>query len=593
MITKTINAVPILKLAVNNYRRIFSIILIWISFSFGLAAQGSYDLIIRNGRIIDGTGNPWFQSDIGIMNGKIVAIKNLKNQKAKRDIDARGLYVTPGFIDLHSHADRAMTSDFIEPRMAKSLTSQGLTTVLGGADGRNTIWPLTKEMEALNSKGHGMNFILMVGHSTIRREVMGDDYERLATQDEIERMKGLLKEGLEIGAFGMGAGLEYRPARFSNTEELIALGKVISDYNGFYIAHQRNEAIMPLSQLPSTAKGWQVDGLQALEETIQIARATGIRVVGSHHKSRGRSAFGRSSHDIQVINNARDEGLQVFIDVYPYETFGGGARPMIPKWSLVDKNISIVGGRDDPKWREEGLFKNSRNNLKRNWSDSEKREIIKRDISWIVDHNGGQDRVVVVDYPDEALVGKTLQQIANDRNTTYQEVVVYMALNGYEEVIGGAWTRGYGINDMDVTNYYKQNYTITSSDAAVSGVKDREGFQSAPGAHPRHFGAFTRRIARYVKDLNTTTLPFAIRSMTGLPASVVGLKDRGYLKEGFAADITIIDFNNIRDNATVLNPDLYSKGIEYVIINGNFTVDRGELTGNLPGVIIRSNHENF
>ena len=593
MITKTINAVSILKLAVNNYRRFFSIILIWISFSFGLAAQGSYDLIIRNGRIIDGTGNPWFQSDIGIMNGKIVAIKNLKNQKAKRDIDARGLYVTPGFIDLHSHADRAMTSDFIEPRMTKSLTSQGLTTVLGGADGRNTIWPLTKEMEALNSKGHGMNFILMVGHSTIRREVMGDDYERLATQDEIERMKGLLKEGLEMGAFGMGAGLEYRPARFSNTEEIIALGKVILDYNGFYIAHQRNEAIMPLSQLPSTAKGWQIDGLQALEETIQIARATGIRVVGSHHKSRGRSSFGRSSLDIQVINNARDEGLQVFIDVYPYETFGGGARPMIPKWSLVDENITIVGGRDDPKWREEGLFKNSINNLKRNWSDSEKREIIKRDISWIVDHNGGQDRVVVVDYPDEAFVGKTLQQIANDRNTTYQEVVVYMALNGYEEVIGGAWTRGYGINDMDVTNYYKQDYTITSSDAAVSGVKDREGFQSAPGAHPRHFGAFTRRIARYVKDLNTTTLPFAIRSMTGLPASVVGLKDRGYLKEGFAADITIIDFNNIRDNATVLNPDLYSKGIEYVIINGNFTVDRGELTGNLPGVIIRSNHENF
>tara|TARA_Y100000590_G_scaffold431222_1_gene545765 strand:+ start:6358 stop:8118 length:1761 start_codon:yes stop_codon:yes gene_type:complete len=582
-----------IKRPVNLSKIIHSFIII-ISFS-GIELQGQelYDLIIRNGRLIDGTGNPWFQSDIGVSNGKIVAIKNLKNQKANRDIDATGLYVTPGFIDLHSHADRAMTSDFIEPRMAKSLTSQGLTTVLGGADGRNTIWPLSKEMEALNSKGHGMNFILMVGHSTIRREVMGDDYERLATQDEIKRMKVLLKEGLEMGAFGMGAGLEYRPARFSNTEEIIALGKVISDYNGFYIAHQRNEAIMPLSQLPSTAKGWPIDGLQALEETIQIARATGIRVVGSHHKARGRSSFGRSSHDIQIINNARDEGLQVFIDVYPYETFGGGARPMIPKWSLIDKNVSIVGGRDDPKWSEEGLFKNSRNNLKRNWADSKKREIIKRDISWIVDHNGGQDRVVVVDYPDKDFVGKTLQQIANDRNTTYQEVVVYMALNGYKEVIGGAWTRGYGINDMDVTNYYKQDYTITSSDAAVSGVKDREGFQSEPGAHPRHFGAFTRRIARYVKDLNTTTLPFAIRSMTGLPASVVGLKDRGYLKEGFAADITIIDFNNIRDNATVLNPDLYSKGIEYVIINGNFTVDRGELTGNLPGKIIRNDHEDF
>ena len=589
MMTKAINTGYIIKFPQNNYRKICLLIFVWTFFTIGLLAQGSYDLIIRNGRIIDGTGNPWFQSDIGIINGKIVSIKNLKNQQAKREIDAKGLYVTPGFIDLHSHADRAMTSEFVEARMAKSLTSQGLTTVLGGPDGRNTTWPLNKEIDALKSKGHGMNFILMVGHSTIRAEVMGDDYERFATQDEIEQMRNYLREGLELGAFGMGAGLEYRPARFSNTEELVALGEIISDYNGFYIAHQRNEAVMPLWQLPSTAKGWQTDGLQSLEETIQIARATGIRVVGSHHKSRGRSSFGRSAHDIQVINKARDEGLQVFIDVYPYETFGGGARPMIPKWSLVNKNVSITGGRDDPKWSEKDLFKNSRKNLRRNWSNPKKRKIIIRDISWIVDHNGGQDRVVVVDYPDSDFVGKTLEQIARDKNITFQEVVVHMALNGYKEVIGGAWTRGYGINDMDVTNYYKQDYTITSSDAAVSGVKDKEGFKSEPGAHPRHFGAFTRRIARYVKDLDITTLPFAIRSMTGLPASVVGLKDRGYLKENFAADITIINFQNIRDKATILKPDILSEGIEYVIVNGEFTVDRGELTGNLPGVIIRNN----
>tara|TARA_B100000676_G_scaffold86063_1_gene86111 strand:+ start:4888 stop:6657 length:1770 start_codon:yes stop_codon:yes gene_type:complete len=589
MMTKAINTGYLIKFPQNNYRKICLLIFVWTFFTIGLLAQGSYDLIIRNGRIIDGTGNPWFQSDIGIINGKIVSIKNLRNQQAKREIDAKGLYVTPGFIDLHSHADRAMTSEFVEARMAKSLTSQGLTTVLGGPDGRNTTWPLNKEIDALKSKGHGMNFILMVGHSTIRAEVMGDDYERFATQDEIEQMRNYLREGLELGAFGMGAGLEYRPARFSNTEELVALGEIISDYNGFYIAHQRNEAVMPLWQLPSTAKGWQTDGLQSLEETIQIARATGIRVVGSHHKSRGRSSFGRSAHDIQVINKARDEGLQVFIDVYPYETFGGGARPMIPKWSLVNKNVSITGGRDDPKWSEKDLFKNSRKNLRRNWSDPKKRKIIIRDISWIVDHNGGQDRVVVVDYPDSDFVGKTLEQIARDKNITFQEVVVHMALNGYKEVIGGAWTRGYGINDMDVTNYYKQDYTITSSDAAVSGVKDKEGFKSEPGAHPRHFGAFTRRIARYVKDLDITTLPFAIRSMTGLPASVVGLKDRGYLKENYAADITIINFQNIRDKATILKPDMLSEGIEYVIVNGEFTVDQGELTGNLPGVIIRNN----
>ena len=563
------------------------LLVIFIFCSHQLGAQRSYDLIIRNGRIIDGTGNPWFSSDIGIVSGKIVAIKNLSDETAKQNIDATGLYVTPGFIDLHSHADGAMTSEFAEARMAKSLTSQGLTTVLGGPDGRNTTWPLTKEIDGLKQKGHGMNLILMVGHSTIRSEVMKEDYERIATQKEINKMRELLREGLELGAFGMGAGVEYRPARFSDTAELLALGEVISDYDGFYIAHQRSEAIMPLWQLPSTATGWQVDGLQALEETIQIARVTGIRVVGSHHKSRGRSSFGRSSHDLKVIKNARDEGLQVFIDVYPYETFGGGPRPMIPKWALVDKKVSIDGGRDNPLWRDKSLFKNSRKNLKRNWSNLSIREIITRDISWIVDHNGGQDRVVVVDYPESNFVGKTLQQIAQDRNTTYQEVVVYMALNGYKDVLGGAWTRGYGINDIDVTNYYKQDYAITSSDAAVSGVKGAKGFESSPGAHPRHFGAFTRRIARYVKDLKTTTLPFAIRSMTGLPASVVGLKDRGYLKENYFADITIFDFNKIRDNATVLNPDLYSEGIEYVIVNGHFTVEKGELTGNLPGVVIK------
>ena len=563
------------------------LLVIFIFCSHQIEAQRSYDLIIRNGRIIDGTGNPWFSSDIGIIEGKIVAIKNLSDEAAKQNIDATGLYVTPGFIDLHSHADGAMTSEYTEARMAKSLTSQGLTTVLGGPDGRNTTWPLTKEIEGLEQKGHGMNLILMVGHSTIRAQVMKEDYERIATPEEIDKMRKLLREGLELGAFGMGAGVEYRPARFSNTAELLALGEVISEYDGFYIAHQRSEAIMPLWQLPSTATGWQVDGLQALEETIQIARATGIRVVGSHHKSRGRSSFGRSSHDLKVIKNARDEGLQVFIDVYPYETFGGGPRPMIPKWALVDKKVSIDGGRDDPAWGDKSLFKNSRKNLKRNWSDFSIRELIIRDISWIVDHNGGQDRVVVVDYPESDFVGKTLQQIAQDRNTTFHEVVVYMALNGYKDVLGGAWTRGYGINDIDVTNYYKQDYAITSSDAAVSGVKGAKGFESIPGAHPRHFGAFTRRIARYVKDLNTTTLPFAIRSMTGLPASVVGLKDRGYLKENYFADITIFDFDKIRDKATVLKPDLYSDGIEYVIVNGDFTVEKGELTGNLPGGVIK------
>ena len=570
------NSVPVLLLAV---------MVGGLSAPHAASAQ-DFDVLILAGRVLDGTGNDWFRSDIGIRGDEIVAMGSLSWATARRTIEAGGLYVAPGFIDVHSHADRAMTSDSREARAAGSLTSQGLTTVIGGPDGRNAAWPLSEEEAALRSQGHGMNFVPMVGHNTVRGEVMGDDYEREASPLEVMRMRELVRQGMEWGAWGLGAGPEYRPGRFSHPSELIELAREVAPHDGFYIAHQRSEASLPLWQLPSLAKGWQVDGLQALQETIEIARSTGIRVVASHHKARGRSSFGRSAHDTLVVNAARDEGLEVYLDVYPYETFGGGARPMIPRWSLVDEGVDVSGGRDAPVYREEGMFDDARENLRRRWDDPEVREVIRRDISWIVDHNGGEDRVVVVDYPEREFVGKTLDELADEMGIPYQDVVVHMALNGYEDVLGGAWTRGYGIHDMDIVNYYRQDYTATGSDAAVSGVEGTD-FESGPGDHPRHFGAFTRKIAHYVKDLNAISLPFAIRSSTGLPAQIIGLTDRGLLREGFKADIVIFDFENLRDRATVLEPDLPSEGIEYVMVNGQFTVDEGRLTGALPGVVIK------
>lgn len=546
-----------------------------------------YDVVIREGRVIDGTGNSWFRADIGIRGDRIAAIGDLRDATATRVVDAAGLYVTPGFIDLHSHADRAMTSEYLEARRAKSLNSQGLTTVVGGADGTNTVWPITEEMAALGEMGHAMNFVPMVGHSTVRREVMGDDYEREANSEEIARMKELVREGMEAGAWGLGAGVEYRPARFSAPEEIVALAGAVAPYGGFYVAHQRSEAAMPLWQLPSTVDDWPVDGLQGLEETINIARETGIRVVASHHKSRGRSAFGRSQHDTIVVNQARTEGLEVYLDVYPYETFGGGPRPMIPRWTLVHDSVATSGGRDSPVYGTDGIFDDARVHLRRRWAEPEARKIIARDIAWIVDHNGGPDRVVVVDYPDSSYVGKTLAELAADQGATYQEVVVRMALDGYEDVLGGAWTRGYGIHDVDVATYYKTDYTATSSDAAVSGVEDVPRFASRPGAHPRHFGAFARKIAHYVKDLQAISLPHAVRSMTSLPARIIGLDDRGVLREGYKADIVIFDFDRIRDRATILQPDRYSEGIDFVMVNGVFTIDGGEFTDELPGVVVK------
>jgi len=552
-----------------------------------LSAQQSFDILIRDGRVLDGTGNDWFHADVGVVGDEIVAVGDLQGAEARRVIEAEGLYVAPGFIDVHSHADRAMTSDHVEARQARSLTSQGLTTVVGAPDGRNQAWPLEVEVAALERHGHGMNFALMVGHNTVRGEVMGDDYERPATDEEIRRMREMVRQGMEAGAWGLGAGVEYRPGRFSTTDEVVALAEEVAPYDGFYIAHQRSEATMPLWELPSTATGWSVDGLQGLQETIEIARRTGIRVVGSHMKARGRSSFGRSAHDTLVIQRARAEGLQVYLDVYPYETFGGGPRPMIPKWALAEEGVRIDGGRDDPAWNEEGVFHGARENLRRRWDDPETRAVIERDIRWIVDHNGGEDRVIVVDYPDSAFVGKSLREIARHRRTTVPDLVVHMALNGYEDVMGGAWIRGYGIHDVDVVNYYRQDYTATGSDAGVSGVEGVEGFESRPGAHPRHFGAFTRRIARYVKDLQATSLPFAIRSMTGLPARIIGFEDRGFIREGYKADLVVFDYERLRDGATVLHPDRYSQGIQHVVVNGEFTVDEGQLTGALPGRVLR------
>lgn len=551
------------------------------------AVGQQYDVLIRGGRVIDGTGNSWFRADIGIRGDRVAAMGDLGDATARRVVDATGLYVTPGFIDLHSHADRAMTSEFIEARRAKSLNSQGLTTVVGGADGRNTVWPITEEFAALGEMGHAMNFVPMVGHSTIRRLVMRDDYEREATADEIARMKDMVREGMEAGAWGLGAGVEYRPARFSAPEEIIALAAAVAPFDGFYIAHQRSEAAMPLWQLPSNVDDWPVDGLQALEETINIARQTGIRVVASHHKARGRSAFGRSQHDTIVVNQARAEGLEVYLDVYPYETFGGGARPMIPRWSLVHDSVDTSGGRDSPVYGTDGIFDDARMHLRRRWAEPETRKIIARDIMWIVDHNGGPERVVVLDYPDSTYVGRTLAELAAEQGVTYQDVVVRMTLDGYEDVLGGAWTRGYGIHDVDVVTYYKTDYTATSSDAAVSGVEGVPRFASRPGAHPRHFGAFTRKIAHYVKDLQAISLPHAVRSMTSLPARIIGLSDRGVLREGYKADIVIFDFERIRDRATILEPDRFSEGIDFVMVNGIFTIDGGEFTGELPGVVIK------
>ncbi len=540
------------------------------------------DLLIRNGRVLDGTGNPDFRADVAIRGDRIVAIGKLGDVDAGRTIDARGRFVVPGFIDIHSHADRTLIDDNLEARAAPNLVAQGITTVIGGPDGRNPTWPIAAEIAAYESLGIGLNFVPMVGHGTVRGEVMGEDYERSASPSEIERMRALVRQGMNEGAWGLGAGPEYRPGRFSTTEELIALAEIVAEYDGFYYAHQRSQSPLPLWQTPSIlADGWRLTGTDGMKETIRIGRETGIRVVGSHIKAKGPTSWGQSAIDIQLIERARAAGVQVYLDQYPYETFGGSGTGVIPAWAFAPPGSDRSGGLDAPAWRVEGFFANHKDNLRKNLEDPVVGPILVKDIEHILDTQGGADRHVIVFFPeDPTLVGKTLAEIAEDNGKTVVETLVDFAMTGTEALRHGVLFRPVAGDERDVDNYMRQEYTATSTDAGIE-------MMERPGRHPRYFGSYPRKLAHYVRERGVVSLPFAIRSSTGLPAQIIGLTDRGYVRVGYRADLVVFDFERLRDRATILEPARYPEGVDYVIVNGVFAVDAGERTSALPGHVLK------
>ncbi|MAG55100.1 MAG: hypothetical protein CMJ83_02295, partial [Planctomycetes bacterium] len=315
------------------------------------AQEAAYDLLIKDALVLDGTGNPARRADVAVRGDAIVAVGRLGSAKAKRVIRARGLHVTPGFIDVHSHADRALAGSNIEARRAPNLVNQGITTVVLGADGRNVKWPISKEIAAFADPGVGVNVVPMIGHGTVRGRVLGTSYRRPARPEEIERMKALVRQGMDEGAWGIGAGLEYLPGRFSTTEEVIALAKVLASYDGFYYAHQRSQSRLPRWQLPSMVDGPTLDGVDGIRETIRIATEAGIRAVGSHIKAKGRSSWGRAVQDTKLVEAARAAGHQVYLDQYPYETYNGGAGPIFPAWALRGGPDELRKRLADPETR--------------------------------------------------------------------------------------------------------------------------------------------------------------------------------------------------------------------------------------------------
>ncbi|HUF46267.1 MAG TPA: D-aminoacylase [Vicinamibacterales bacterium] len=532
-----------------------------------------YDLVIRNARVLDGTGNPWFPADIGIRNGRIATVGRIGDTPAARVIDAAGRYVTPGFIDIHSHADDGSSprggfrDDNAQIRAAPNLVTQGITTVVVNHDGRSP-WPIAEQRALIEKNRSGPNAMLLVGHGAVRQQVMGRD-ARAATADEIAAMRVLVRQALDEGAVGMSAGLEYVPGRWSTTDEVVELARELVPRQGVYISHQRSEGSDPLWYVPSVDGPGPPSLLDAVRETIEIGERTGARVVASHLKAKGANYWGSSAAAVGLIERARARGVDVWADQYPYATSGtDGSTVLIPNWA-----VRAAGGRQaGPGVRATAL--------RETLADPARAALLRSDIAHEIARRGGADHVIVYEFTDPSMHGLSVGAIARRWNVDPVEAAIRIQMEGLPDRNGGARMRGFSMSESDLELIAKQPWVATSTDAGIA-LPD-----GPPSTHARFYGSFPRKIRHYALDRGAISLEAAIRSSTSLPALIMGLADRGLIREGYAADLVVFDLATIRDKATFFEPHQYSEGIEFVFVNGVAVVDGGKITWALPGRVL-------
>ena len=533
-------------------------------------AQG-YDLVLTNGRVMDGAGNPAFPADVAIRDGKIVAVGRVDRAKATKTIDATGKLIVPGFVDLHSHAAPGLASDEAQRRSAPNLVTQGITTVVLNADGGGP-WPLDEQREKLARLGVGPNAVLMVGHNTIRRRALGDDYKRKATPEEIKRMKQMVREGMGSGAFGMTAGLEYVPGIWSDTDELVALVEEIAPFGGVYIVHQRSESTEPDWYLASQDPKGLPTMVDAIEETIEIGERTGARVVCSHLKAMGAHYWGSVTAAIRLIGRARSRGVDVWADQYPYHSTGGdGSMVLIPDWSVGENILDEDAAPGNKDYAAA---------LRQTMEDPKKAADVRQDITHEMSRRGGPENIVVFDHPDSTFVGKSLDELAQARGIDPVRMALELQYEGYRDRIGGARLRGFSVWEEDLKTLMKLPWVATSTDAGITLPSDRP-------VHARFYGSYPRKLRRYALDESVLSLEDAVRSSTSLPAQILGLRDRGMVREGFRADLVVLDLGKLADKATFFEPHQYSEGPEYVFVNGQAVVSAGKPTAKLAGEVLK------
>ncbi len=543
-----------------------------------IAAEG-YDLLLVGGRVLDGTGNPWRYADVGIEDGRIVAVGRLRDAAADRVVDIAGSIVAPGFIDMHSHADgpggerSGLRAADPHKRSAPNLVSQGITTVVVNQDGGSPL-SIAGQRATLEELGIGPNAILLVGHNSIRREVLGPEFRRLATDAEVQRMAAMVRRGVAEGAYGLSAGLEYVPGRWSDTAEVRSLVSTLADTGGVYIVHERASGADPMWYLPSQHEPGPPTMLDNIVETIDIAESTGVPTVATHIKVKGADYWGSSGAIINLMRTARARGVEVWLDQYPYATTGSdGSTVLIPPWALGYDRWGEGGGesRADPDFAAA---------LRNVLDDDALRVDLVRDIRREIARRGGAEQIFIFEYSDPTQVGKSLAQLARERGLEPIEAAIVLQLEGFPSRPGGARLRGFSLAEVDVEALSAEPYTLTASDAGIA-VVDEE----LP-VHARYYGTFPRKIRRYAIELGKLSVAEAVRTSTSLPAQVLRLNDRGLVREGLVADLVVFDLDRIRDRATFSEPHQFSEGVEWVLVGGEPVVEAGRLTGALPGRVI-------
>ena len=546
-----------------RYRTLFLLVSLLVS-SVALG-QTSYDLLIRGGRVFDGSGNPWFQQDVAVRDGRIVAMGRLSDASATRVIDASGLYVSPGFIDMHSHANAGFDHEDPDSHATVNNLMQGITTVVFS---EGSVWGVDQRIQDKATKwaGHGIgtNAAMFVGISNVRREVMQDPFGT-PTAREMDEMKRLVQQAMEGGAYGIATALDYWPGHFITTEEIVELGKVVAPYGGMFAAHMRSEGLRSIWWVESDPSP-RVTLLDAVKEMIHISKAAGIPVHIGHIKSTGVPFWGMSREACALIEAARADGVPVTADQYPYISSGPDGNTQLFKWEPYLKE-SIPFTAENPRARIRELKERI---VAKMDADPTFASDVEKDVHHEILARGGAENMFVTEFETEpSYVGKTLEQVAELRGESLYETARFLQLDHDARI------RSYSMSEEDIRYYLTRDYITVATD----------GF-GLPGRHPRSYGTFPRVMRKYVLDEGVISMPFFIRKSTSLPAAIMGWTDRGYVREGYRADILVFDLDTVRDHATFESMDEYSDGIRYVVINGKLVIDDGTYTGELSGEVI-------